>query len=146
MKVIEAHQKVLELLIQHSNNPINVPAGHMLWIFWIYDDSNPWAKDGNVISRSNVMVKVLKRHRLEDQIKGRSLIAAFIEDDIDADKFQLIKNSQATLRSLNVTTMIHFFVNYGNCKHEVVDNGTRVSECKHCRRRMVFIDWEWKEG
>lgn len=29
--------------------------------------------------------------------------------------------------------------------HEAIDNGTRVSECRHCKTRLKFINWQWSE-
>jgi hypothetical protein len=30
-------------------------------------------------------------------------------------------------------------------QHAAVENGFRVSECKHCHARLEWLDWEWKE-
>ena len=32
------------------------------------------------------------------------------------------------------------------CKHDVIDNGTRVSECRTCKIRMELRGWDWVEA
>ena len=29
------------------------------------------------------------------------------------------------------------------CKHDIIDNGTRISECRKCKRKAVLKDLEW---
>lgn len=30
-------------------------------------------------------------------------------------------------------------------EHDPIDNGTRVTECRACKTRLEFRNWEWKE-
>lgn len=36
-----------------------------------------------------------------------------------------------------------YFTKLRPCKHEIIDNGSRVSECRHCKVKMRLKGFDW---